>query len=89
MRNFLALAALALTLIGGTVTAATAQQVQANAPAADDKARARSDYKLVDRIGTKHAWQVFLTQYPTGFYADLARAQLSKLESVTEVRAEK
>jgi hypothetical protein len=39
----------------------------------------RSDYDLVDKIGTKQAWEVFLTQHPAGFYADLARQQIAKL----------
>ncbi|HEX4410934.1 MAG TPA: caspase family protein [Xanthobacteraceae bacterium] len=40
----------------------------------------RSDYSLVEKIGTKGAWQVFLTQHPNGFYAELARAQITKLD---------
>ena len=42
------------------------------APASDVKA----DYELVQKIGTKRAWEVFLGTHPTGFYADLARAQI-------------
>ena len=41
--------------------------------------RVEADYKMVAQIGTKQAWEVFLGTYPTGFYADLARAQLAKL----------
>jgi uncharacterized caspase-like protein len=40
-----------------------------------------ADYKMVAQIGTRQAWQVFLGTYPTGFYADLARAQLAKLKA--------
>lgn len=83
MGNLLALSILTFVLAAGTMTAATAQEVQGNAAAETDRGSARSDYELVDRIGTKHAWQIFLTQYPTGFYADLARAQLNKLEGGT------
>jgi hypothetical protein len=36
-----------------------------------------SDYVLVEKIGTEAAWQVFLNQHPTGFYADLARRQIA------------
>jgi Caspase domain len=43
--------------------------------------RMEEDYKMVAQIGTKQAWEVFLGTYPTGFYADLARAQLAKLKS--------
>jgi uncharacterized caspase-like protein len=42
-----------------------------------DLAGERSDYALVEKIGTKGAWQVFLNQHPTGFYADLARQQIA------------
>jgi Caspase domain/Putative peptidoglycan binding domain len=50
-------------------------------PKAPDVAKVKADYELVAQIGNKKAWGVFLQTYPTGFYADLARAQLSKLES--------
>jgi Caspase domain len=42
----------------------------------------KSDYTLVERIGTKGAWEVFLHQHPAGFYSELARAHLAKLEQV-------
>jgi uncharacterized caspase-like protein/peptidoglycan hydrolase-like protein with peptidoglycan-binding domain len=45
--------------------------------AATDLAGEKSDYALVEKIGTKGAWQVFLNQHPTGFYADLARQQIA------------
>jgi len=32
-------------------------------------------------LGTAEAWDVFLARYPIGFYADLARAQLKKLDA--------
>jgi hypothetical protein len=41
-----------------------------------DLAGEKEDYALVEKIGTKGAWEVFLNQHPTGFYADLARQQL-------------
>jgi hypothetical protein len=44
----------------------------------------RRDYELVEKIGTKGAWSVFITQHPTGFYTDLARQQLAKLAMVEE-----
>ena len=44
---------------------------------ATDSEGEKSDYALVERIGTKGAWQVFLNQHPTGFYADLARQQIA------------
>jgi len=46
------------------------------APApADANAVARSDYDLAAKVGTVAAWEAFLAAHPTGFYADLAKAQ--------------
>ena len=39
----------------------------------------KADYELVAQVGTRKAWEVFINTYKTGFYADLARAQLAKL----------
>lgn len=39
----------------------------------------KADYQLVERIGSKRAWEVFLKQYPSGFYSDLARQQIDGL----------
>jgi uncharacterized caspase-like protein len=39
----------------------------------------RGDYELAERVGTKEAWDSFIATYPTGFYADLAKAQRNKL----------
>ena len=47
----------------------------AETPAGDIKA----DYDLVAKIGSRRAWEVFLNTYKTGFYADLARAQVASL----------
>ncbi len=41
----------------------------------------KADYELVQQIGTKRAWEVFLGTHPTGFYADLARAQIEALNN--------
>ena len=50
------------------------------APAASDPtADLRQDYEYAERVGTKQGWQSFLKTHPTGFYADLARAQLAKM----------
>jgi hypothetical protein len=38
-----------------------------------------NDYSRVEKIGTKNAWEIFLAQYPTGFYAELARENLAAL----------
>src|SRR5262245_1599494 len=48
-------------------------------PIEPDISKVKGDYELVAQIGTRKAWEVFLGTYATGFYADLARAQLAKL----------
>jgi hypothetical protein len=40
----------------------------------------RRDFELVLSIDTIRAWDIFLATHPTGYYADLARAQLAKLK---------
>lgn len=50
----------------------------------DPEAGARVDYELAAQIGTKEAWDSFLASHPTGFYADLARAQNSKLSAAQQ-----
>jgi uncharacterized caspase-like protein len=48
-------------------------------PAFDSNASVRRDYELAERVGTREAWDFFLSTYPTGFYAKLAQAQRNKL----------
>ena len=48
------------------------------APAASPQAEARRDYELALQIGNKDALNAFLAQYPEGFYASLAKIQLTK-----------
>jgi hypothetical protein len=45
----------------------------------DTKYEIRTRYEFAERIGTKAAWEYFLSAHPTGLYADLARAQLAKM----------
>jgi hypothetical protein len=63
------------SLGGGNISLVPAPTVTQEAPATDVKA----DYDLVAKIGSRRAWEVFLNTYKTGFYADLARAQLASL----------
>ena len=63
------------SLGGGNVALVPAPAVPQETPASDVKA----DYELVQKIGTRRAWEVFLGTHPTGFYADLARAQIEAL----------
>lgn len=62
---------------GGTISLVPAPAVPREAPVSDVKA----DYELVQKIGTRRAWEVFLATHPTGFYADLARAQIEALNA--------
>ena len=62
---------------GGNIALVPAPAVVREAPANDVKA----DYELVQKIGSKRAWEVFLGTHPTGFYADLARAQIEALSN--------
>jgi Caspase domain len=65
------------SLGGGNIALVPAPTVAREAPASDVKA----DYELVQQIGSKRAWEVFLGTHPTGFYADLARAQIEALSN--------
>jgi uncharacterized caspase-like protein len=47
---------------------------------------ARVDYELAAQIGTKQVWDSFLADHPTGFYANLARAQLDKLAAAEQAQ---
>jgi uncharacterized caspase-like protein len=65
------------SLGGGNVSLVPPPVVKQETPVSDVK----TDYELVQQIGTPRAWEVFLRQHPTGFYADLARAQIEALTS--------
>src|SRR5438876_215551 len=45
----------------------------------------RRDYESAERVSTKEAWQAFLLRHPSGYYAELARAQLSKPTSGQQI----
>jgi hypothetical protein len=49
-------------------------------PVAAAEADVRKDYELVASIGTKKAWEVFINTHKSGFYVDLAKAQIAKAE---------
>ena len=40
---------------------------------------AKEAFEATKELGTIEAWNAFVTNYPTGFYADLARAYIKKL----------
>jgi len=52
----------------------------------DPEVEARVDYELAAQIGTKEAWDSFLASHGTGLYANLARAQNSKLSAAQQTR---
>jgi uncharacterized caspase-like protein len=54
---------------------------------AHPEAEARIDYELAAQIGTKDAWDAFLASHPEGLYAQLARAQNSKLAAARQSRS--
>jgi len=62
--------------LGGGVVSLVPPPSQPKEPLAAD---VKGDYELVKEVGTKKAWEVFLNTYKTGFYSDLAAAQLGKL----------
>jgi len=53
----------------------------------DPETEARVDYELAAQIGTKEAWDSFLAGHPKGLYANLARAQNSKLAAAQQSRS--
>ena len=59
----------------------------APAAAADKNEAIRRDYEFAERVGTREAWDFFLTTYPDGFYSNLARAQRNKLAAEEQARA--
>jgi len=69
------------SLGGEDVPLVPAKAAPSVAPASVSDARAdiRRDYELSLQLGTRAAWNTFLKSYPTGFYADLANAQLEKI----------
>jgi hypothetical protein len=60
-------------------------------PQADPQAAVRRDYELALQLATRDAWEAFLSQYPDGFYSNLAKGQLNKIvaEEGRAVAAEK
>ncbi|HEY2894316.1 MAG TPA: caspase family protein, partial [Pirellulales bacterium] len=73
------------SLGGGNIALVPAPKTQETSDA-----DVKGDYELVAKVGTLRAWDVFLNTHKTGFYADLARAQVASLsepQSGTIVRS--
>ena len=64
------------SLGGANISLVPAPQQSAEADLQDE----RNDYIRVEKIATKHAWQIFLAQYPKGFYANLAQENLAAID---------
>src|SRR6201996_3097489 len=45
----------------------------------DAEGGGRVDYDYAVQLGTMEVWNSFLSKYPTGFYADLARARMKRM----------
>ena len=77
--------------LGGDDLSLVPAKPVATGPQADPQAAVRRDYELALQLGTRDGWNAFLSQYPDGFYANLARGQLNKIaaEEARAVAAEK
>ena len=57
------------------------------ASAVTNNAAAEAAFNSAKELGTTDAWNAFLSNYPTGFYADLARAYVKKLTEQAPIAA--
>jgi uncharacterized caspase-like protein len=71
----------------GSLGGETVSLVPAATKPADPNAAARVDYELAAQVGTKEAWDAFISAHPSGLYAELARAQNNKLIAAEQTRA--
>lgn len=70
------------SLGGSVVTLAnfSSDERMESAPTSPDSLAGR-DYDAAAKLGTSAAWKSFVARYPSGFYSDLAKGQLEKLET--------
>lgn len=61
-----------------------AKQAIVDSAAADNTAK---EYELAAQVGTKEAWDSFLSRHNKGYFAELARAQTQKVAVAQETRA--
>jgi uncharacterized caspase-like protein len=71
----------------GSLGGQTMALVPQTAKPEDPEQQARIDYELAAQIGTGEAWDSFLASHNTGLYANLARAQNSKLSAAQQTHA--
>ena len=67
------------SLGGDDVSLVPAKPAAASGPQANPDSEIRRDYELALQIGTREVWSSFINRYPSGFYTDLAKGQLSKI----------
>ena len=72
--------------LGGEDVALVPAKPTATGPQASPDDAVRRDYELALQIATKEVWTAFLSKYPDGFYASLAKGQLSRI-TAEDVRA--
>jgi hypothetical protein len=71
--------------LGGGNYALVAPPAEVKGAATASAADVKADYELVEKIGSRKAWEVFLSTHKTGFYADLAREQLKKFPEMASL----
>ncbi|MCP1746807.1 pyruvate/2-oxoglutarate dehydrogenase complex dihydrolipoamide acyltransferase (E2) component [Bradyrhizobium japonicum] len=72
--------------LGGDDVPLVAAKPVASGPQASPDDAVRRDYELALQIGTREVWTAFLAKYADGFYASLAKGQLSRI-GAEETRA--
>jgi hypothetical protein len=65
--------------LGGDDVPLVAAKPVTTGPQADPQTAVRRDYELALQLGTRDGWEAFVSQYPEGFYANLAKGQLKKI----------
>ncbi|MCK1744950.1 caspase family protein [Bradyrhizobium sp. 139] len=72
--------------LGGDDVPLVAVKPATTGPQANPQDALRRDYELALQLATRDGWEAFLTAYPEGFYANLAKGQLNKI-GAEETRA--
>lgn len=77
--------------LGGDDVPLVPAPTSTTAAQADPQAAVRRDYEFALQLATRDGWEAFLSQYPDGFYANLAKGQLNKIaaEDARAAAAEK
>jgi hypothetical protein len=78
--------------LSGAQAATTVNTSSSDAPTAQSGTRVaqvseKEAFESAKELGTIEAWEAFLTNYPTGFHADLARAYVKRLGAPSQPQA--